>query len=569
MKIPVTTLSFEHLVALTTLPLSYDWESKGKALDPGAGVPPPQRAQQELAEIALAAGQVDLYRPLDREGNGLAVVWGRQWRAKLPVALLVGMEKTHPRLGQPNAKGDWPLAVLAKEWIGATLDSYQKQPWLPALQHWLENLGPSAWQSWDREGDQPGEGLLRWLGKQPPVNSSSDATNWNEWVELARTRGVEWTEAVETVSQINNPQLQAALVEAGVDLQATCGPQATPLWRILLDRRRPLLTEAISRIMRETSVAQSPIARETEVAGYLENFTRVSSSAPKTKSVSEIRNELLQHLQSRKDWHLVQDSDGRSAFFHALLASPGVLRTALERLVARDASPEEREQWRTALTHRDAKGRNVWFYILGVCRDNTFTEKMVEAVRGIVPSPYDEQGRGWAYQIFNDIPNAQRCWALPGKTKSRYDWIPLPERKDSLYPVFERCAATGLSPVELRDLGATCILNFPCSQPLLRDYPVQAAWVEPAHAWFSLLNNMSDLGKKTLDSLSTEPGAVDFPLSETSIEKLVNKHLRKNGSVVLDQNMQTQIERFRILARTSLLQQTISPAGPARRGPRI
>lgn len=369
-----------------------------------ANVASPAASALKLVSAAVDAGIVDYELPVTKEGYGAVMAWSNSI-GPLPSSLLSKMGKQCPTLG-PAVDGKSPFFALLKvlkndrhssrTQLEATLKRWSAGAPLVALGLNDPLLGGKWWKQ-----------LSSVLGLVSPKSELS-AASWREVLENLQDRQVAWDAPLQELTFLQSVSLCEAMIDQGLDINQAVqfNGETIPLWAAWSRSKDP----ALVKMLESKGVIKD--SEDLVKQQYLARFGELKKGQKELPTA--FRHRLVKHLISRDDWHSTTDEIGKSAFFYAVQGEPGVIRWALEQL---KSSPMA-EACKKALGHRDAQGRNLWFYLLPYAKDNTFTEKLLDQLLEVVPSAATRDGRGWCLGALEDIKEAQLAWSLPGATTS-------------------------------------------------------------------------------------------------------------------------------------------------------
>lgn len=271
-----------------------------------------------------------------------------------------------------------------------------------------------------------GVGLLQFMFQEhAPASAMLSPKTWTSIIRALRESGVEWVHPGIAQHPKIFPRMLEALCQEGLDLFSSWG--GVPTWKGLLKLNRPAITRVVESHIESSGTGVEHAQEQVAIAVYLAKFSKLIDDEVAERRAGladELRGKVVSHLVSMPGWHEVSDESGRSAFFYAVLANPGVLRHALEK--ARSAPSQEKEQWKSVLTHRDNKGRNIWFYLYARESAPTLTASLLSHLAQFVPSSLDEQGNGLSVQLLMDPEESARALALQGKYSPDRWFSPLP-----------------------------------------------------------------------------------------------------------------------------------------------
>lgn len=425
-------ISFEHLVAITDA----DRDGSDYTSSKRENTPKWEEGAANLIEQAIHAEVVDFQAAVSPNGHGALVSWERGFKAGLPSRLLHLACVRASSLG-PTVNGLPAVAqVLDYLFTDSKYGYSYKENILGRAVNWLKAVPEAELFYLDKPNQPKGSGLLGWFAHKGSNQLYRLSQNeWDELIEVMEGRGAQWLQA--PASALASPRLPPNLLQAlccrGLNLLGE--ENSVPLWSALLDLKQPALTALVSSSL-DAQAQGSPsgdmvrfeAAKEEYFAQFIEFKKKREGVRRRVAGQAEKdRKELLAHLTSRPDWSELADKSGRSALFHAVLANPGIIREALAQATSSSSPDEDRLAWKKALTHTDAQGRNVWFYVLPNSSDATWTDSLVDALRVFVPSSKDTQGNGWAVQLLLEGKGALRTLALPGEKLASA--LPTPDAK--------------------------------------------------------------------------------------------------------------------------------------------
>lgn len=417
-------LSFEILVALVASRpgLSGTWHNPDNLLP---SLPPWGEAINELLEKSLESGVLHPVRPVTRKGEGVLVLAERGMGRSGPglsERVLMGVSKMNEGLG-PSVEGKPALFQVLPGFLvkGPTLDDGAAR-----MVKWIRASSKEEITALDPPEGPEGVGLLQFLFQgHAKASALLSPKTWTSIIRALRESDVEWVHpGIAQYPKISTRMLEA-LCQEGLDLSSSWKGVST--WQGLLRLNRPAITRVVESHIGASGAQVEHAQEQVAIAVYLAKFSKLIDDEVAERRAGladELREKVVSHLVSMPGWHEVSDESGRSAFFHAVLANPGVLRHALVK--AMSAPAQEQEQWKKALTHRDNKGRNIWFYLYARVSAPTLTAALLSRLREIVPSSLDEQGNGLSVQLLMDPEESARALALQGKYSPDRWFSPLP-----------------------------------------------------------------------------------------------------------------------------------------------
>lgn len=519
---------------------------------------------QSLIEKAIASGVVDFQAPARPDGSGALVAWDCAFEEGLPFELLKMSAVMDPKMG-PAVEG---VPALAQA-LDHVLSSTSRKSAMDRILSWVKAASPEAIFALDGPSQKPGDGLLRWLSSQKStVTGSATRQQWEGIVDAAVDKGAHWiSPSPESLGSPSlPPNLLDALCERGLGLFE--GPENQQIWKVIVDLGQPLLTNLVSSRIESRNVAGAPTegARfETLKAKFFSGFHGLNSHGAGRRQAGkaeEDRQKVSDYLTSRSDWADLADQSGRSAFFHAVLVNPGIVRNALAKIESESTPEAEKSSWRRALRHRDNKGRNIWFYLLPHSADATMTDNLVSALASVVQSSDDSSGNPWAVQLLTDVGSSLAAFTLPG---SQHPPTRLPDirfksaRADRV--VYGDAWSSASNEARERAVAGACRSLFASSwvMKLLPDTPQTL----PAKALLKVLSESKSLassgahGKMYREMLSEATGEIKatpesfLPVSENLMAKF-RKRVEKNLSESSPSGAGFVLECFEVLEQIAL-----------------
>lgn len=370
-----------------------------------------KQAAFAFIEAGLDAGIVDPLFPVQTDGGGALDLWAQTFGWDLPLSVVEKVAAIAPGLGPRNKDGLSPLPAYFLRINKEHQWRMGPQQW-PMLMGWVELAPLEVFNELDVAGALPFSGLVNHFN--PYLSSES----WKELLGSLQKKGLVLEDHLELWGEQSTPAIVTALLELGLDPFAAC-PDGSALWSKWTGYKVAALNEVLAPL-----VDQQPEAkRATELSAYWAGFFQVGSRSASNSVQSTLNAHLLEHLFSREDWVTATDELGRSGLFYLTLVAPASLRAFLA-AVPKDTAEQ-------ALQHRDAQGRNIWFYVLATSGKSTWTDKLTTLLHNHMPTSYDNDGRGVALQWALMRARSERAWLIPGNDSYNKATPPLPALKNT------------------------------------------------------------------------------------------------------------------------------------------
>ena len=340
-----------------------------------------------LIQAALEGGMFD-EQCVNSQGTPLVVMWAKRDRF-LPASLLSGLGALHPTLGPRDENGRLPFhACMASKDHGGRFE------------HLLLWINGAPLTALGLESREKGADFWAPLLKSNAMGNHESIDDWASVLEAMETRGIDWKSPLSALKSISNPWLMAAMVDRGVPLSERFSVQGqlTSLAESWGKTGHVFLAEK----MAQSATLSRDDVEEVASAEFFAKFFKLNERYLKPAEITAHREKIWAHLTSRNDWQTLQDSAGKSAFFYAVQADPGVIRFLLDSC----SGPEAHR----VLNHTDHKGRGFWFYLLPVLKSKTLTEKLIDQIVSIVPAKFSESNLGWRFLILQDPLGAWQAW---------------------------------------------------------------------------------------------------------------------------------------------------------------
>lgn len=404
-------LSFEHLAVLVRHGPSFE---KFNSSSLPSSLPSWGEAVNKLLEKAMDFGVVEVRRRVGQKGEGVLVVAEKSMGLEQPGVcerVLNQAAKENGSLG-PLVDGKPPLFQVLPMYLK---DKSSLNQGVERISRWIRASSQYEITMLDPPEGPSGVGLLQWMLEEHALASRRiRKESWTRIVRSLKESDVDWVHPGIAQQQGIPLKLLEALLEEGLDLKSSW--RGVVVWEALLKMDRPHITKMMESQLKIAGEHEDTEAlRQTETASYLADFHSLSDNRHGRRRLGlakKMRDQVVSHLVSNPKWFDIADYSGRSAFFYALLANPGVLRHALEK--AQSEASKDNEIWRKSLNHRDVKGRGIWFYLWKRKDNPTLTPALLKSLAEVVPDNRDDKGNGILVQMLLDPEDSLKALYLPG-----------------------------------------------------------------------------------------------------------------------------------------------------------
>lgn len=511
-------------------------------------------------EAGLDAGIVDPLFPVQTDGGGTLDLWVQTFGWDLPLSVVEKVAAIAPGLGPRNQDGLSPFPAYLRrinkeyQWMMGT------QQW-QTLMGWVKLAPLEVFNELDMGGSLPFSGLVNHFS--PYLSSES----WKELLGSLQKKGLVLEDHVELWGEQSTPAIVTALLDLGLNPFAAC-PDGSALWSKWTSYKVTALNELLAPL-----VDQQPEAkRATELSAYWAGFYQVGGHSAVNSVQSTLNANLLKHLFSREDWLTATDELGRSGLFYLTLVAPAALRAFLA-AVPKDIAEQ-------ALQHRDAQGRNIWFYVLATSGKSTWTDKLTTLLYNHMPTSYDNDGRGVALQWALMRARSERAWLIPGNDSDNKATPPMAALKNTGLIDWDFLKSNqwrtpqATEARDRKDIAEAFFLQDhtfvktvlpPGSGPINERFEAMRYWNQLTHAPGEFLRRIDEEGTPSYEAWQILKQASDFPVPLTvfdvTVERLKAKlDSAKNISPHQREEAERLAERLRLVVRGVHLSQGLPAA---------